>query len=907
MRDDATPMRDDSTVTRDDAARWEKAHDLFQAALEHPAAERRAFLESLTDDADLRAQVLSLLASHEGEGAFDRLAGALAGDGPRPAAHDLPDRIGPYRVLRVIGEGGMGVVHEAEQREPVHRRVAIKRMKVGLDTREVVGRFEAERQALAMMDHPGIAKVFDAGATDDGRPYFVMELVRGIQLDQFCTVRRLTTRQRVELFIQICTAVQHAHLKGVIHRDLKPGNVLVAEDGDRPLARVIDFGIAKAVSQPLTDRTLVTTVGQTLGTLTYMSPEQADSQGLDVDTRTDVYALGVILYELLIDEVPVDPRELGAARFLARLVQLDWMPPTPSRKLAALSAGARTARARARRTELRSLRAELRGDLQWIVMKAMDKDRERRYLAASALADDLRRFLRDEPVSAHPPGAVYRVGKFVRRNRAAVAVATIAIVALATSIVSTVRSRDRALESERVALTEASRAEAANDFLVELLGSADPTEDGRDVRVADMLDRASTLAPERFAGSAVAEASVRLALGTTYEGLGLYESAERELRRAAELYRGLDDPALADALVELGSLLVAMGDFPEARAVQEEALDVRIRAHGARSAETAEAHAALGETSFFEGDFEAAAERFRTALSIYADSLPADAEPVVYANANLAAVLEELGQLEESLALNASALEGLRSLLGPDHVDVATVSGNYALKLQATGRLDEAEPFLLDALRILRLAYGADSDRTARALNNLGAYYRRVGRTEDAAASLSEALEINVRVLGPDHREVASNLLNLGNVRFDRGAYEEALGLFQRSLDINRRARPEHPVVAQVEGSVAWAMFHVDRTTEAVALLRGALERSVAALGPDHLQSAVIELRLGEGLRRLGRRDEAATLLPSARRRLADQLPADHDLVLQANEFIALHYEDAGRPDLAAAARAGRR
>ncbi|HET8648854.1 MAG TPA: serine/threonine-protein kinase, partial [Gemmatimonadales bacterium] len=396
---------------------------------------------------------------------------------PDSESHSLPTdgaarRLGSYRLLRVLGEGGMGIVYEAEQLEPVHRRVAVKMVRAGMDTGEVLARFEAERQALAVMDHPGIARVLDAGAAETGRPYFVMELVKGVALTEYCDANRLTVSERVRLFIQICQAVQHAHQKGVIHRDLKPSNILITEQ-DGPLPKIIDFGIAKALSQRLTERTLVTAFGQSMGTPAYMSPEQAEASGLDIDTRTDIYSLGVMLYELLVGRLPADPAELGLPSFILALTGRGNDPPRPSTRLTQVKqAGA--AIASLRRADVQHLVRQLRGDLDWIVMKAIEKDRSRRYDTANALAMDLQRFLSDEPVTARPPSPGYRLGKLVRRNR----VAAIALGLVAVSVVAggslAVLGFVRARRAERQARHEAQVAAKTSDFLVQLFAVSNP-------------------------------------------------------------------------------------------------------------------------------------------------------------------------------------------------------------------------------------------------------------------------------------------------------------------------------------------------------------------------------------------------------------------------------------------------
>jgi serine/threonine protein kinase len=450
---------------------------------------------------------------------------------------DHPERIGPYRIVQVIGEGGMGVVFDAEQREPVRRRVAIKMMKVGMDTREVVTRFEAERQALALMDHANIAKVFDGGATEEGRPYFVMERVRGIDLDDYCDEHLLTVRERIELFIDICDAVQHAHQKGIIHRDLKPSNILVADADGVPTPKVIDFGIAKATGQRLTDRTAVTTYGQTVGTLSYMSPEQAEMDGLDVDTRTDVYSLGIMLFELLAGRVPLDPGEVGAPVFLAGLIQRDKSLPTAVQVLRTLDEDRLERVATARSTSRSALERAVAGDLRWVLLKATEKDRTRRYQTASELAQDLRRYLNDEPISARAPSATYRLRKFVRRHRAGAAVAAAGIVAVLVGSVGATVGMVRAQRAEAAAALEAETAVRVSEFLTDLFEVSDPSNArGASVTAREMLDSGAVRVRSDLADQPALQARLMTVIGDVYRSLGLYEQGQPLLEEALALY-----------------------------------------------------------------------------------------------------------------------------------------------------------------------------------------------------------------------------------------------------------------------------------------------------------------------------------------------------------------------------------
>ena len=475
---------------------------LFNAALDRVGRERAAFLdEACRGDQERRARIDALLRAHHS--APESLAGPIARAAADGRHQEVAgDQIGRYKLLLKIGEGGCGIVFMAEQEEPVRRRVALKVIKAGMDTREVVARFEAERQALALMDHPGICKVLDAGATAAGRPFFVMELVRGVPITKFCDEGHLAAVPRLQLFIEVCHAVQHAHQKGIIHRDLKPSNILVGLNDTTPAPKVIDFGIAKATQGRLTDSTLVTACEHFIGTPAYMSPEQAEMSGLDIDTRSDVYSLGVLLYELLTGRPPFDPKTLlVASRDELRRIIREVEPPKPSTHLATLPALDRTTIAQRRATEPAKLRLLLSGDLDWIVMKALEKNRVRRYETPAALADDIARYLGNEPVVARPPGTLYRTGKFVRRHRVGVAAGTAVVVALVAGTIISTAQAVRAKQAEHMANEERSRAIAARmraenllDFMLE-----DLRTEVRKVGKLDVLDMVGEKATAYFA------------------------------------------------------------------------------------------------------------------------------------------------------------------------------------------------------------------------------------------------------------------------------------------------------------------------------------------------------------------------------------------------------------------------
>ncbi len=493
-----------------------REEDLFHRALALPDAERAALLDrECPGDPELRQAVAQLLEIHGSadsvlRSAAPELAATVALTPPR--ADEKPgDWIGRYKLLEKIGEGGFGTVYMAAQEEPVRRRVALKVIKLGMDTREVVARFEAERQALAMMDHPNIAKVLDGGATDTGRPYFVMDLVKGLPITTYCDQRQLSTRARLELFILVCQAVQHAHQKGVIHRDLKPSNILVTEQDDRPVPKVIDFGVARATQARLTEKTLFTHFNQAIGTPAYMSPEQTGLANLDIDTRSDVYALGVLLYELLTGRTPFDAKKLLEAGYegIMRMIR-EVEPPKPSTRLSTLSVPELVELGGRRQEEPRRLGASVEGDLDWIVMKALEKDRTRRYETATNFAQDLQRHLDSEPVTARPPSAVYRLQKLARRHRGAFVAATVTFTALVfgLSLATYLFLRERAAHEVAAAATR--KAEEANARTREALAAAQAAEtEAMRQREAAMEENRRTRAAEARSAELTAEIDQR--------------------------------------------------------------------------------------------------------------------------------------------------------------------------------------------------------------------------------------------------------------------------------------------------------------------------------------------------------------------------------------------------------------
>jgi eukaryotic-like serine/threonine-protein kinase len=625
-----------------------------------------------------------------------------------PFTEHVGATVGRYKLLERIGEGGFGVVYMAEQTAPVRRKVALKVIKPGMDSRQVLARFEAERQALAIMDHENIAKVLDAGATDTGRPYFVMELVKGEPITQFCDRNHLAPRQRLELFVQVCRAVQHAHQKGIIHRDIKPSNVMVSVHDMTPVVKVIDFGVAKALGDELTDKTLFTGFAQLVGTPLYMSPEQAGQSSLDVDTRSDIYSLGVLLYELLTGTTPFDKERFKkAAEDEIRRIIREEEPPKPSTRLSE-SRDALPSISAQHQTEPAKLTKLVRGELDWIVMKALEKDRNRRYETANGFASDIERYLGNEPVVACPPSATYRFRKFARRNKTALAAAILVAASLVIGTAVSIWQASAARRAERLAITETAKATAIADFLQEMLSSANPDQTkGAEYTVRQLLDNFSAGLGNQFSEQPEVEAAIRGVIGKAYWRLGVLDRAQVHLKGALDLRRKVlkpDDTRIAESLVDYAWNCAQQNHRVEAHTCVDEALAI-YRRRNARP--EALVHALWTKQRFLvtEKRFAEAETFANEALAIAGDldvTPYADVANILHALAD-ARCMDKKYDEAEKLAHESIALH--RRLHGEVHIETAWALHTLGQALEGQNRFDEAEQSYRAALTIFLKHY----------------------------------------------------------------------------------------------------------------------------------------------------------------------------------------------------------
>jgi serine/threonine protein kinase/tetratricopeptide (TPR) repeat protein len=866
------------------------AKQIFVEAVELPADQRAAFLEAhCGDDPALRGQVEALLAADERAGHFlagptsdpDRVNVALVG----PQA--TPERIGPYRILEELGEGGFGTVYLAEQEHPVRRTVALKIIKLGMDTRRVIARFEAERQALAMMDHPNIARVFDAGATDTGRPYFVMELVKGVPVTQYCDENKLSPRQRLELFIPICQAVQHAHQKGVIHRDIKPSNVLVTIHDGKPVPKVIDFGIAKAISQRLTEKTIFTEFRQMIGTPEYMSPEQAEISGLDIDTRTDVYSLGVLLYELLTGLTPFDSRELRSRAYaeMQRVIR-EVEPPAPSTRVSTNENLPSIAAQRG--IEPRKLTSMVRGELDWIVMKCLEKDRTRRYDSPSALASDVAHYLADEPVAASSPSRIYRVRKFVRRNKLALSVVATVFVALVAGLTAASVGLIRARRAEALAQqrledmqAEMRRTSLMNDLLNGILLNADPHRtELRDPKFSEVLQQAARrIDVLQLSAEADMVATVRATLGRIFIGLGRYDEALRQLQIALALRQKLPDypnqPDTADILNLTGTCQAELGQLDAAETSYREALSLRQKLFGESSTQANESLGNLASVLFQQGKLDQAEDAYRRALALFREGKikPTEADAVLL---GLAMVLQNRAKTSEAEALLREAVALNDQHRRRDDPTRITALNNLATFLARQRRFDEAEQHQSEALRIAQLSLPPDHPDTLMTLLGLAGIRWERGDLPGAQDLYRQALQICRTGMGDAHPETARAAALLAGTLNRPDQQSEAESLFRQAIPILRRLPAYHRLLRTVLLNFCGVLFAKGDWAEAEVVAREALQLSVDQLGPDSAETASAQARLAYTLlKRDDKLDEAVTLSRAALATRQKLFPAD--------------------------------
>jgi tetratricopeptide (TPR) repeat protein/tRNA A-37 threonylcarbamoyl transferase component Bud32 len=911
------------------AERWALIESLYHAALEKAPSERTVYLDAAcAEDADLRSEVESLLANADARlsspanqstisqlwSEIGRLPVPHAGAAVNPSP---PAAIGRYRILRVLGQGGMGVVYEAEQQSP-RRAVALKVIKPGFATAELLRRFEQESKALARLQHPGIAQIHEAGTTNTGmgpQPYFAMELIRGDSLLQYAEARHLNSRDRLALMVKICEAVQHAHERGLIHRDLKPSNILVDSAGQ---PKILDFGVARATDADA-QATRVTDLGQLVGTLAYMSPEQAAGNIAEVDARTDVYALGLILYQLLAGRFPywIDQGKLHEA---VRTIQEE----NPIR--------------------LSSVDRRYRGDVETIVAKSLEKDKARRYSSPAELAADIKRYLQDEPIMARPPSARYQIGKLARRHKALVSgIAAVLVVLVGGLIASTweaararraeqaalrerdrataaqhaaTRERDRALNAEQTATkernravtetqradTEAATAEAVNDFLqndllaqVSVNVQARPgTKPDPDLKVRTALDRAATRINGKFENRPLVEASIRHTIAKAYQDLGLFPDAQRHLERAIELRRrvlGEEHPLTLTAMYSLGELYSRKLDYALSEPFLTRLLEVQKRVLGAEHPETLKTMDELATAYDARGKHAQAARLCTTVLTVRRRVL-GEEHPATLNTMNTLAVVY-LGQAKFAQAESqlVKLVEIERWVLGEEHPDALDAMGNLGAAYLSEGKYALAEPVLTKVFEIKRRVLGAEHPDALLTMNSLAVLYFNQGKNDQAESILAKLLEISRRIHGEENHGTLQIMHNLGALYTHEGKYHEAQSLLTKLREIEPRVLgPEHPTTLDTMSSLALLYSEQGKYVESEALFTKVIEVRRRTLGDEHRSTLKTMNNLAMQYLEQGNYVQAEPLFTNIfeiRRRV---LGTEHDDTLLTMDSLAMIY-----------------
>ena len=821
--------------------------------------------------------------------------------------------IGRYTLQKIIGKGGFGTVWRAEQNEPVQRLVALKIIRIGMDTREFIARFEQERQALAMMDHPNIARVLDGGTTPGGRPYFVMELVPGVTITKFCDQQKLPLPARLELFIEVCRAIQHAHQKGIIHRDIKPSNVMVTLDGDKAVPKVIDFGIAKATQGKITEETVNTRFEQFIGTPVYMSPEQA-AMVLDIDTRTDIYALGILLYELLTGKPPFDAKSLVSAGYeeMRRIIR-EVEPPKPSSKLGTLSANERTTLANARKIEPGKLSRMVEPDLDWIVMKAIEKDRSRRYETVNGLALDIQRFLADEPVSATPPSAAYKFRKFARRNKTALRVgAGFVVMLVAATIVSSwqaVRATEAgklATKAENLAndrLVEKDKAlkdaEAISTFLGEVFQSPDPSRNGRTISVAESLDGAVKKLETGLADQPSHRSKLQFVLGRTYHTLGLYPEAILLLEKARDYVRvayGPEHEYTLETTETLAMSCFAAHRRDEALKLREETLPFFRKTFGPEHHATLNAMGHLAASYAVAGRQHEALNLQEDVLTLKRKVLGPEHQHTLSAMGDLAVSYVDAGRREEALKLREEVLTLSRKVNGPEHPDALVAMLNLSISWFDAGRREEALKLREELLTRSRKVYGPELRVTPTAMTSLAGSYFDAGRREEAAKLLEDVMILSRRLLSPENPGPLAAMHGVAGAYAAAGQRDEAIKVSEEVLALKQNLLgAEHRDTLAAMQSLAKSCADAGRMAEAIKLQGEALEISRKVNSPEHHDTLTAMSNLGSFYHVAGRNDEALKLREEVLALSRTRYP-EHPGTLTAMTDLAISYGRTGQP-----------
>ncbi len=913
-----------------------RAEELFQIAADLPAEQHQVFVdEQCGDDNALRAELERLLRALGDEGEDLLAEPAMAVTGPIEPGAGTGDRIGHYTIRRVIGTGGMGVVYEAMQEQP-HRIVALKVMKPGIASQSALRRFEHESQILARLRHPAIAQVYEAGTHHIGEeilPYFAMEYIPNAKtLIEYANEKKLGIHQRLELFKEVCDAVHHGHQKGIIHRDLKPGNILIDSAGQ---PKIIDLGVARATDSDMAATTLQTDVGQLMGTLQYMSPEQCEADPHDLDTRSDVYALGVVLYELLCGQLPYDLHHV-AIHEAARVIR-EERPPHPS-----------------------TINKTLRGDVETITLKSLEKDRAQRYQTASALAEDIGRYLCNEPIVARPPSVWYQFAKFTKRNKAVVVGAAAVFVALVAGTVvaigfglSEAEQRQKATDNLALAQQRADELDTVTKFQQSMLSEIDAELMGRSI-VEDLRDRAEERLGERgidedAAGAALAgfdesvrgvnatnlalklvderilsraietieqefadqpsvRASLQQTVADTYRAIGLYEPATPLQEAALGTRRdelGNDHPDTLESIAHMGLLLKSQGKLTEAEPYYHEALEGSRRVLGDDHCGTLISIGNMGELLRSQGKLTEAEPYYREALEGFRRVLGDDHPETLKSINNMGVLLESQGKLDEAEPYRREALEGARRVLGDDHPQTLTSINNLGVLLREQGKFAEAEPYYREALEGLRRVLGDDHRNTLTSMNNMGVLLQSQGKLAEAEPYFREALESRRRLLGDEHHNTLGSLNNMGGLLRAQGKLAEAEPYYREALEGARRVLGDnHRGTMICKSNLALLLVDLGNAVEAEQLAREAVVAARETLGAEHWFHGNFLGRHGRALAALARFDNAESALLEAHGILQTALGDEREQTKRVVGYLADLYDAWGKSEKAAEWRA---